>query len=199
MVEVMSESLIEQPITGESGNFPGEFIEPIGQARQALVVEKTRYYVARAEQIYQKKFSPLPIQFDLSGSSAGMYKVWGRQHCIRYNPWIFAKYFDENLEGTVPHEVAHFAVDQTYRRSSVKPHGIEWQRLMHEFDANAEVTFNLDLTGIPQRKQRRHRYRCGCQEHMLSSTRHNRALRRKGIYHCVNCGEKLLYTPMHSP
>lgn len=195
MVKAMSELVIEKSTADGGDRLHGGIVQPIGETKQALVVEKTRYFVARAEQIWQKKFPPLPIQFDLSGSSAGMYKVWGKQHCVRYNPWIFAKYFDENIAGTVPHEVAHFVVDQIYRRSSVKPHGIEWQRLMREFGANAEVTFNLDLSGIPQRKQRRHSYHCACREHMLSSTRHNRVSRRKGVYHCINCGEKLLSTP----
>ncbi len=168
-------------------------IEPIGNVQRSLVLERTRSYIARAEEILDRKLPPVSVLFDLFGSTAGMYKVVGKRRCIRYNPWIFAKYFDENLTGTVPHEVAHFAIDHVYGLTRVKPHGVEWRALMQEFDADAGVTFNLDLTGIPQRRQGRHPYRCHCQLHQVSTTRHNRILRGKGIYHCRSCRGVLVY------
>jgi len=168
-------------------------IEPIGKVQQGLVLEHTRLYIARAGEILGRKLPSVPVLFDLAGTTAGMYKVVGRQCHIRYNPWIFAKYFDENLTGTVPHEVAHFAIDKVYGLPRVKPHGVEWRALMHEFGADAGVTFNLDLTGIPQRRQGRHPYRCACRLHEISTTRHNRILRGKGIYHCRSCSAVLVY------
>ena len=192
MVGIVSETIVKQFALNFEESVSEPLIEPINEAQRAQVVAKTREYIALAEGIFERKLPAIPVLFDLFGSTAGMYKVLGRKGCIRYNPWIFSKYFVENVEGTVPHEVAHFVVDQVYR-GSTKPHGIEWQQLMAQFGANAEVTFKLDLAGIPQRKQQRHRYVCACQEHELSATRHNRIRRRKGIYHCVNCGEKLAY------
>ena len=58
--------------------------------------------------------------------------------------------------------------------------------------ADPEVTFNRDLSGVPQRRQRTHPYRCACREHQLSSTRHNRVQRRKGEYQCLNCNGVLV-------
>ena len=174
---------------------PETAIAPIGQAQREQVLEHTQFFIARAEDIYKKKFPPVAVEFDLSGRTAGMYKVVGRARCIRYNPWIFAKYFDENLSGTVPHEVAHFVIDQIYGLRRVKPHGLEWQSLMAAFGADAGVTFDLDLTGIPQRRQLRHRYACPCQVHEVSTTRHNRVLRGKAVYHCLNCRGQLVCTP----
>ena len=67
--------------------------------------------------------------------------------------------------------------------------------LMARFGVDAGVTFNLDLDGVPQRSQRTHRYHCGCQLHEVSSTRHNRAQRRKVRYHCCRCDGLLIYSP----
>ena len=193
MVEIMPDFVVKQFVLNFDECVPEQLVEPISEVQRAQVIGKTQEFIALAEDCYQRKLPAVPIHFDLYGSTAGMYKIQGRQGCIRYNPWIFSKYFLDSLEGTVPHEVAHFAVDQVFRRSSVKPHGIEWRQLMAHFGADDEVTFKLDLTGIPQRKQQRHLYLCACQQHQLSATRHNRIRRRKGIYHCVNCDEKLVY------
>jgi SprT protein len=170
-------------------------IEPIDSLQRQQVEQHTVHFIRSAEEIFKQKFPQLPVHFDLSGRTAGMYKVVGRRGCIRYNPWIFGKYFEENLSGTVPHEVAHFVVDQVYGLHRVKPHGLEWQAVMAEFGADAGVTFDLNLDGIPQRRQTRHRYQCPCQTHDVSSTRHNRVQRRNSAYYCVRCRGKLVYTP----
>jgi len=167
-------------------------IEPIGSAQRTQVLEQTRFYIGQAEKIYDKNFPSVRVEFDLPGRTAGMYKVVGRQRCIRYNPWIFAKYFEENITGTVPHEVAHFVIDQIYGLRRVKPHGVEWRALMGAFGADPGVTFDLDLSGIPQRRQTRHHYNCPCQLHEVSATRHNRILRGKAVYHCLRCRGKLV-------
>ncbi len=172
---------------------PGELIEPIGPALRDQVIAHTHSFIRRAEAIYTQQFPSIPILFDLSGSTAGMYKVVGKHRCIRYNPWIFSKYFDENITGTVPHEVAHFAIDQIYGGRRIKPHGTQWRVLMSDFNADPGVTFNLDLSGIPQRRQLTHRYACPCQVHEISTTRHNRVQRGKGIYHCRRCSGTLVY------
>jgi len=170
-------------------------IEPIGSSAQQQVVQQTLHFIQSAEKIFKQTFPPLPVHFDLPGRTAGMYKVVGRRGCIRYNPWIFAKYFEQNLSATVPHEVAHFVVDQVYGLRRVKPHGLEWQDVMAQFGADAGVTFDLNLDGIPQRRQGRHRYQCPCQTHNVSTTRHNRVQRSNCVYHCLRCRGPLIYMP----
>lgn len=168
-------------------------IQPIGADRQQVIRDATSRYIGRAEQVFARRFDAVPVLFDLSGSAAGMFKVDGRRRWIRYNPWIFAKYFSENLRDTVPHEVAHYIVHEVFGLRNVKPHGEEWQALMVLFDANPEVTFRLDLEGVPRRRQRTHAYRCDCREHEVSSTRHNRVVRGTGRYHCRYCDGELVY------
>ena len=172
-------------------------IEPIGHIQRRQVEARTEEYVARAEHIFDRKFDRVPVLFDLKGRSAGMFKVIGKRRLIRYNPWIFAKYFEENLRDTVPHEVAHYIVHEVYPRRSTKPHGDAWKALMARFGADAGVTFDLNLDGVPQRSQRTHPYHCGCQLHEVSTTRHNRVRARRMRYHCCTCRGLLVYAPQY--
>ena len=167
-------------------------IDPIDPAQQQQVLDRTEYFILEAEQIFSRKFARLPVLFDLRGSTVGMYKVLGKRRWIRYNPWIFAKYFELNLGDTVPHEVAHYVIDELYGKRA-KPHGSEWQALMASFEADPGVTFRLDLSGIPRRQQRTHPYVCLCRTHEVSSTRHNRVMRGRGSYLCRNCDGELVY------
>ena len=168
-------------------------VEPIGEAQRRRVVEETARYIARGEGLLGRSFDRIPVTFDLRGSAAGMFRAHGQDRVIRYNPWIFGKYFDENLRDTVPHEVAHYLVHEVHDLRRVKPHGREWRALMHAFGADPEPTFKLDLTGIPRRRQRTHLYRCLCRTHEVSSTRHNRAVAGRGIYCCRYCRGELRY------
>lgn len=170
-------------------------VQPIAESERRKVEEATEQFICRAEALFDRRYDRIPVLFDLKGRSAGMFKTIGKRRLIRYNPWIFAKYFEENLRDTVPHEVAHFIVHETYPRRGVKPHGPEWQDLMEQFGADPEVTFDLDLEGVPQRSQKTHRYHCGCQIHEVSTTRHNRVQRRKMQYHCLTCDGTLVYLP----
>ena len=67
-------------------------IEPIAQEQQRQVLAQNERYVEMAEQLFKRQFARIPVLFDLSGRSAGMFKVHGTKRWIRYNPWIFAKY-----------------------------------------------------------------------------------------------------------
>lgn len=170
-------------------------IEPIGAQQQLQVLERAESFIVQAEQLFARDFARIPVRFDLCGTTAGMYKIEGARLQIRFNPWIFAKYFEVNLRDTVPHEVAHYIVHAVYGDRRIKPHGWQWQEVMRSFGADPEVTFDMDLSGVPQRRQRTHAYRCDCREHALSSTRHNRVQRRRGQYQCRFCHATLVYQP----
>lgn len=137
--------------------------------------------------------APVPVAFDLAGRSAGQFVGRGDHCLIRFNPWIFARYFEENLATTVPHEVAHYAVYRAWPGRRVRPHGREWQGIMRALKVEPSVTFDLDLSGLPRRQQRRHRYHCGCKEHDLSTTRHNRVSAGRARYACLQCRRELQY------
>ena len=170
-------------------------IEPIDQDRQARVIAETGRFISMAESLYSRHFPEVPVYFDLSGSSAGMFKIKGNESRIRYNPWLFAKYFDDNFATTIPHEVAHFIVHCRYDLHRVQPHGAEWREVMAAFGADASVTGDFDLSGIPTRRQRRFRYACNCREHELTTRRHYAVLRGTARYACRICDAELVAMP----
>jgi SprT protein len=173
--------------------------ETINTKQRQQVIELTQVYIKRARQIFNREFDFIPVSFNLTGRAAGMYKVSGDSGLIRYNPFIFARYFDQNIATTIPHEVAHYVTDKMYGKSRgfvfrsrrIKPHGQEWKEVMHAFGADASRTFNLNLEGLPVRKYRYFSYDCECDQHQLSSRRHNRVLRNQRKYYCQKCAGEL--------
>ena len=168
-------------------------IEPIDSIQRQRVIEETTRYLSMAENLYHRQFNPVPIHFDLSGSSAGMFKIKGKESRIRYNPWLFAKYFEENFNSTIPHEVAHYIVHCRHGLHRVRPHGPEWQAVMAAFGADATVTGDFDLSGIPTRRQRRWRYHCDCREHEVSTRHHNTVRAGRARYACRLCNGELRF------
>lgn len=159
------------------------------QQEQIIAASEDCLYQASDELSYS--FKPIPVLFDLKGRAAGMYKVNRSQRVIRFNPYIFGRYFAENLATTVPHEVAHYIVDVLYGIRKTQPHGKEWKNIMAMFNADASVTCNFDLEGLPRRNYQRFKYGCTCQTHELTRIRHNRIL--KGArYYCRRCKQELI-------
>ena len=166
-------------------------IQPINEAQQQQVCSATTNYISKAGQIYGINIESIPVSFDLKGRAAGIYRVHDKHRVIRYNPYIFAKYFSNNLKTTVPHEVAHYITDIIYGLRNIKPHGAEWRETMRALGAEPQVTANYDLTGVPLRQVKRYVYRCDCSTHNLSSIRHNRVLHGGAIYYCRNCSKQI--------
>jgi SprT protein len=171
-------------------------ILPLSAEKQQQVIEQTRAYIQQARQLFDIKNTAIDIVFNLKGRAAGMYRVKQNLLCqkreIRYNPYLFAKYFDDNLNTTVPHEVAHFISDIIYGLRNIKPHGREWKEIMLAFDAEPAVTASYDLTGIPQKNLNFFTYQCGCGDRQLSSIRHNRIQKQRYQYYCKVCRQTLL-------
>ena len=162
-------------------------IEPISDIQKIHVEQATASYIKLAAGLYERNFDPIPVHFDLKGKCAVMYEVRGRSRRIRYNPWLFAKYYEESLSNTVVHEVAHYLVDCMYGLRQVKPHGQEWKSIMLDFGARPKATGNYDLAGIPVRQYAKFAYKCGCRTHQLTSVRHKRIVQRGYQYRCQYC------------
>ena len=162
-------------------------IEPISDIQQRHVEAVTASYIKVASGLYDQKFELVPVHFDLKGKCAGMYEVKGRSRRIRYNPWLFAKYWEDSLKNTVTHEVAHYLVDCIYGLRRVKPHGEEWKGIMIDFGARPKATGDYDLAGIPTRSYERFAYSCGCRTHHITSVLHRRIVQRGYQYRCQYC------------
>jgi SprT protein len=154
------------------------------------VTQLAFHYMRQGETLLEQKVPLLDIHFDLSGQMAGMFCVRPNLRWIRFNPFLFDKYWQENMEQTVPHEVSHYLVDLAFGSNLVRPHGKEWKTIMIYLGAKPDTTHCFDVSDIPVRRQRRFLYRCQCQDHQLSTTRHYRLLRnQKAKYLCRQCGE----------
>ena len=168
-------------------------IQPISPILQEQVIERTQHFIKSAGEYYSRSFKDIPVLFDLTGKAAGMYRIKAGQRVIRYNPYVFAKYYDDNYKETIPHEVAHYITDMLYGLRKIRPHGSEWKSVMDVFGVAANRTANYDLSGLPVRKHQIYVYHCGCQNFELTSRRHNKIIRGTGHYMCRDCGGKLLF------
>ena len=133
-------------------------ITPISSVQQEQVVKLTAEYIERANSLFDRSFEVIPVLFDLRGRSAGMYRIKNNTRVIRYNPWIFAKYFESNLADTVPHEVAHYITEKLYGLRSVRPHGEQWKSVMLAFDVQPNRTNNYNMDGIPVMQHQQFQY-----------------------------------------
>lgn len=174
-------------------------IAPLSAKQQQHVIDETHAYINTAERLFDIKLKPVEILFNLNGRAAGMYRIrtvkkgfFARpKREIRYNAYIFAKYFDDNYGTTIPHEVAHYIADMRYGLNNIKPHGSEWKKIMLAFNADSSVTADYDLSGIPLKKQQTHTYVCDCQQHQISMVRHNRITKNQRRYFCKTCKQFL--------
>lgn len=164
----------------------------IDEPQQNRVIKETEDRVRQAAHHFGRSFAQVPVVFDLKGKAAGMYRVQNGEHLIRYNPYIFARYFDDNLSQTVPHEVAHYIADMIYGFRNIRPHGPEWKDIMRLFGAEPRASCSYDLAGLPLRNYTVYNYRCQCQQHALTSIRHNRIQRNQTRYYCKQCGSRLV-------
>ena len=158
---------------------------------RTALAEATRYWVEKAGILLDRHFDLPLIRFDLQGQAAGQYRSHPRP-CIRYNLVLAAAQFDAFLERTPGHEVAHCIIDQLHPQRRTRPHGPEWRQLMKDLGLDASRCHTFILDEVPTRRQRRFDYRCACQAHRLSATRHNRILRGQAEYRCGSCGEVLV-------
>ena len=168
-----------------------QVINPISTDQQSLVINTTNRYIELAGKLYHRQFQMIDVNFNLSGRAAGMYHFQAGYRYIRYNPYIFAKYFDDNLSNTVPHEVAHYIADKVYGIKNIKPHGVEWKTIMEQFEVKPMVRSNYDLDGIPQRQHKKFQYQCSCRNYEITTRRHNMIMRGERRYQCPKCNSIL--------
>ncbi len=154
-------------------------------------------YIVKAEDIFRGKSVPMiPIDFNMTGKCAGQHKYTCRRnwttgrheyynHTLRFNRVLMNENPKEYLENVVPHEVAHYIVSFMYPKT--QSHGREWKDMMTMvMDRPATTRHNMDTTNS-RRKVKRHVYRCSCQEHVISTVKHNRILRNHTTYRCKYC------------
>jgi len=168
-------------------------VTPINEVVQNEIIILVDDYIDRANHLFEKNFPPIEVVFDLKGRAAGMYRVARNHRVIRFNPYHFAKHHEENMNETIPHEVAHYITDLVYGLRNIRPHGVQWKDLMLKFGVEPKRTYSYSLDGIPTRIHKRHTYTCGCMKFEITTRRHNKIQQEQAQYSCRQCGGKLKY------
>lgn len=162
---------------------------------QAAFEAKLREGIQKIQQVTGKPIQSPILLFRQCGRRAGICCIRFRKCYIvlNYDLVIKAATYDEMLNCTLPHELAHWADYVLNDGWKGEPHGPRWRQVMRMLGANPERCHDMDMTGVKVRKQQRFGYKCNCgHDHRLSLTLHNR--HQSGRYRiCNRCQTRLVY------
>lgn len=122
-----------------------------------------------------------------------------RTSVITINPAYFEKEggYNEQLNKTLPHEVAHHVTDFIHGLGKHnKSHGWQWARTMRWIGLPAERCHKMDVEGIVNRHERPYKYECHCSTpHLLTARKHNKIVNSGGRYRlsCRRCRHHIVY------
>jgi len=167
----------------------------MSSALKQQLLDSTHSWLERARPLLRSAARVDPnveIRCDLRGKSAGQLQRYNNgQLLIRYNLQIAELQPESFIEQTVPHEVAHIITWLCHGKRA-RSHGREWQSVMQFFGfPQAPRCHNFALPKKAARQQRRWHYQCQCQQHWLSTTRHNR-ISKGQRYYCRRCNTEIV-------
>jgi SprT protein len=156
------------------------------------VDSKIRDGIAKVEKKYGRRFPVPKITYDLTGQVAG--RAYGRS-LIRLNLPLLIHNFEDAIENTVLHELAHCIVSQVH--PGAQAHGLEFKSMCWTLGIKNDTCHNYD-TSVSS-KLAHFKYTCGCQEYNLTSIIHNkiqagqtrRCRKCKGILRRVEAGTEV--------
>ena len=137
---------------------------------------------------YKKPFNIPEIKYDLRGTCAGIYS--GKDNSINLNFTLLSENFQDFIDNTIPHEIAHCIARQIDRYC--KPHGKVWKNVMvFCFGINPKRTHQYNTTNSKVRNVTRYEYTCDCGTIFnITSIRHNKIKKGKS-YICKKCGGRI--------
>ena len=143
---------------------------------QEAVKEAVKLYVDIAQNKYGMTLNMPTIQFKVRGKVAG--KAWPLAYKLDFNMVLLQENFEDMISQTVPHEVAHLIAKKLYLLDRIKPHGIEWKRVMIAFGKNPSRCHSYDTTRARQASRRpssTFQYECtGCKRQFAVGATRNR-------------------------
>lgn len=184
---------------------------------KAAFEAKRNECVTIARQRSGKDIPMFPLVFSQMGRRAGVCAtdLLAGESTVKVNPDYFSKNYNEQLNDTLPHEVAHAVVDFLYplikptdglselaalmsrRRRRVDPHGSEWFEVMGWFGIpNPSIRHKMDMTGVAVRKKvaRPFNYKCNCGlPHPLTLRLHKQIQENGKKRFCKNCRQVIVY------
>ena len=160
---------------------------------QKSVITKIYSLIAKFEKHGDVKQKPV-IKFTKKGSVAGTFS-WGggRELTLNFNMTLLNENFDDFMNSTVPHEVAHFLTYNCYgvihtRNGNISHHGKEWKKMMGFLGTEAKRCHSYCVKNSSKR-QKRWSYTCDCgKDHQVATVTHNRIQKGLRHYTCKSCG-----------
>jgi len=121
----------------------------------ARAVTQTRYCIDRIQWMYPNITLKYPeINFKLKGEFAG--RAYGERWLIKYNYLLLKLNFQDFIDNTIPHEVAHLVEYAMYGKTG---HKETWKNIMKDLGVK-EITRCHTYKTYPCRK-RKDLQRCG--------------------------------------
>jgi SprT protein len=133
--------------------------------------------------------------------------AFGNEHRIALNEVLLRENPEPMLRDTVAHEFAHIVVWWRYLEkkksdphlAAPSAHGAEWQHVMRAvFAVEPSRCHRFDTANTGARVQRRWEYRCRCQAHLLTTSKHKRA-QSGARYVCQDCRTELAASYVFNP
>jgi SprT protein len=154
--------------------------------QRTAVFARVKHFLDMARTRYNREFINPVVLFDLQGRIAG--QAWGN-YKIRLNIDLLVHNWEEFMQDTIPHEVAHLVQKVLYPYD--KSHGRGWKSIMRGFGCNPKRTHNMDLSCTKVRRQARVEASCAhCgKEIKLTTTRAKRLMNGRRYFHPA-CGPK---------
>jgi SprT protein len=166
--------------------------------------------------VLEKKFVghkfPMPtVHYTLRGTTAGTAKYAAWSININAGLLLDPRYEVEQIEQTVPHELAHLVTFKVYpetmdrgppqitrrgyKRGKREVHGPRWQHVMRVMGKDPARTHKMDTTNVCTRERVRYEWLCtGCKSLVEIGPKHNKALLSGSttIYHKGCRGHRLV-------
>lgn len=160
--------------------------------------EVIAFYTELGNELFKSDMRKPQIDCTLKGKCGGQYDP--SKHSIRVNMVLFSENYDDYIENTLPHEMAHAFQRHIHGRIDyrtgrrIMPHGREWKTIMYQFGKTPSTTHNYNVDNSTQRTvAREYVYSCNCRSYDFTIIRHRRAQRQEGMYSCRKCNGKLKY------
>ncbi|WP_296210015.1 SprT family zinc-dependent metalloprotease [Gilliamella sp.] len=138
-----------------------------------------RTHLMQANQRLHSQYKEPKIIYKPKGSIAG--SAFLTRWEIQLNSIMLLDNGTQFIEEVVPHELAHLIVFKEFGK--VKPHGKEWQYIISEILGKIPATTHR----FPIQRNT-YLYYCNCQQHYLTSIKHNKIQNNKTSYLCRKCG-----------
>src|SRR5271157_4294516 len=144
---------------------------------RSVCEQKMRDTIALCQTKTTKPIPTPPMVFQRLGCRAGVCVInhLSNTTTILINPDFFKDYYDDMLNDTVPHEVAHHVACFLFGRQA-NGHGHYWKMVMRWIGLHAADrchTYNVENARL-RNVERPFKYSCNCKTHFLTNHLHTK-------------------------